>query len=141
MLLLLWAGAAKLASIPSFLGTLSVWSYIPEFLHPVIALAVPTLEAGIALAWFLDLGQSIAVRAALLLIGSFTALYVLHLLLSVRPTCGCLGFQVAFRSSQTEACYVLARNAVLGALLLTEAVRGAKIRPPSRSTNESAGAP
>lgn len=117
MLFMLAAGLAKAADPPLFAATVARWSLIPRALVIPIAVLVPAAEIGLAAAWLLGLARRLAVAGVALLLVLFSAVYAVHLAAGPAPPCGCLGAMGGFDRMMGEGPAVLARNAVLLAIL------------------------
>ncbi len=117
MLVLLAAGLAKAWDVGAFAADLEGWTLIPPFARPVLALAVPLAEIGIATAWMLGLGRRVAVIAGVGLLTSSGAVAAAHIAVGVRPDCGCFGRLIAFEESRRVSERLLAGDAVMIGML------------------------
>lgn len=112
------SGLAKLLDLPAFLHSLETWELIPPWLRVPIAVGVPCLELGLLGLWSINRVRSAAAPASIALLSIFSGAYVIHILWASPPACHCLGRLMEFDSSVSTARIVLARNAVLPAMLV-----------------------
>lgn len=115
------AGMLKAADVVSFASALSSWEWIPARAAGAIAIIVPTIEVGLAVAWFLNVNRVGATRAMLVLIIVFSVAYAAHLLLVGAPECGCLGRLEQYIAIRHAEVFVLGRNGILCVLLMISA--------------------
>lgn len=136
MLALLVAGILKAVDVSRFAADMRGWTLLPRWAPFVLAPAIPAIEIGLALAWFLAFARRGAAIGALALLCAFTLGYSLHLAAGRAPTCACLGKIEAFEKANRNAAVVLLRNGILLAVLVN-GVRWHVRRGPA-SWNESA---
>jgi prepilin-type N-terminal cleavage/methylation domain-containing protein len=134
--LILFAGAVKAFDVPQFEASLRTWAFIPDHIVFLVALAVPSLEVGLAMLWFLRLSRRIAPALAGLMLILFTSVFAAHVIARKPPNCGCFSAIDAYFVGVDRAKLVLWRNGTLIGVLLLSAVL---LRPrtetalPSRS--------
>lgn len=119
MLFVLIAGLTKLADLAAFEDSVRTWDLLPRSAVLPIAWCVPTLELVAAGGWFLRLWPRASVGLSALMIGAFTVAFLVHLVLSRPPDCGCLGKLVHFESLDTAARVFMVRNSILLSALIT----------------------
>jgi prepilin-type N-terminal cleavage/methylation domain-containing protein len=123
MAVLLAAGAAKLADLAWFAGSVAAWGLLPRWSVLPLAVAVPVAELAVAGAWLLGLERRWTVAGAWALLGAFSAAYAAHAAFAHPPRCSCFGRVQAFRAIAQDTPAVLGRNgALLGALALAGAL-------------------
>src|SRR5687767_5457042 len=118
MAVLFTAGILKAIDVPSFLESLVTWRLLPLRALPFISFALPAIELGISLAWFLNIRRRLMVWCALTLFSSFTLLYALHVALVGPPDCACLGVLKLEQQADFQAIILIARNSLLIVALL-----------------------
>jgi hypothetical protein len=110
-LALLFSAAAltKLANVEAFRAILSDYDLLPRIALPAAARLIPALEAGLALAWLLQLGRPfIAVVTAGVLFVYAAALAINLVRGRIDISCGC-----SFSSRDHLSWWLVARNVLL----------------------------
>lgn len=131
-------GLLKLTDLPQFAGAVRAWTLLPRPLVPVVTVAVPLVEVGLAGAWLAHLGRRRCEGGLLLLILLYSAVYIGQLTGGTAPPCGCLGVLAARFRDLERAELVLARNFLFaGALVIGMALSNE--RPPPTGTSARRG--
>lgn len=119
MLLLGIAAISKLWDLPRFEQSLRSWPVLPEESLGFVAIFVPVMELALACSFFAS--SRYACRAALTaaaLLGVFSAVHGVLLILGHEPDCLCFGKVLAFRHARSDAIWMFIRNAAMIAALL-----------------------
>lgn len=118
MLFMLVSGLLKLADLAAFAESVRTWDLLPRFLLGPVVWIVPASELVIAGAWFLGLRRQIAAILCALMIAVYSIVFLVHLVFSQPPDCGCLGKLIQFESHKTATTVFLVRNGLLLSALL-----------------------
>lgn len=111
------AGILKLLSLDTFAQSLGTWSLLPGWAMPILTIAVPVFEVGLAVAWFATTRRLAVEVAAFAFLALATAVYAHQSLTSQPPDCGCLGLLQQYEHHLGMANDLLWRNGVLMAVL------------------------
>jgi hypothetical protein len=117
MLVLAVAGVAKLLDVERFERDLRGWLLLPRRTLPFLALAIPTVELGLSMAWIVWRRLSLAVSAGVLY-SVFVAVAAGHQVFSHPPPCGCFGVIDAYFQHLGEGRVLILRNLAMLAMLL-----------------------
>ncbi|GAB4387181.1 MAG: hypothetical protein Kow0022_18570 [Phycisphaerales bacterium] len=104
--------------VHDFAVSLASWSLVPPSWIPLLSLAIPAVELAIGVAWFLGFRRRQAAAACMILLTIFTTLYVAQLVVGETPECACFGAIMRLEAIRHESTIVIARNALLLAMLV-----------------------
>jgi len=113
------AGIGKAVDPLAFGRVLSEWTLLPRVALPVLSIAVPLAEIGLACCWFVGIGRRYVAWIAACLIGLFLLIYLIHLVVGYHPSCGCAGAWEHWMSFRESAPTVIVRDSGLILLLAT----------------------
>lgn len=110
---LMVAACAKIVDVAEFRASLESWIFLPRWTQSMIAIAIPSIELAVCVAWLLGLSRSTCVIAALIMLTLISGAYVAHWLLSGPPECKCFGKILDYSRSLHDARLVVVRNGCL----------------------------
>jgi uncharacterized membrane protein YphA (DoxX/SURF4 family) len=140
VLFLLAVGLLKVVEIESFHATLLSWELIPDRLASPLAVSLPAIEVGLSLLWLLGVRRQTASWAIATLLVLFTVATAWQFI-AFRPVdCGCLGVRMHRDAQRSDLWSLIARNAVLVAVISAEAIR-VHLNPHAPDTPAEAGYP
>lgn len=116
------AAIAKLADPGTFGRTLATWQIMPKWGAEAAGALVPMIELTLGI-WLLSrVGPRIAARAGCIVLVLLTLAFVSEWAVNESPDCSCFGLLQAYAAKSGFLESVIARNAVMCALLLPAVV-------------------
>lgn len=123
------AGVLKAADAYAFARTVAQWTILPGPLIGLVAVAVPSLEIGLAVSWFVGLFRRWILVASILMLLGFSGFLSWQFFEYGPVDCGCFGAR-ADRAARTEDLYgIVGRNLVMCLVLLISLAAGPRSAP------------
>ncbi|MCC6661155.1 MAG: prepilin-type N-terminal cleavage/methylation domain-containing protein [Phycisphaerales bacterium] len=107
------AGLLKTLDLAAFADDVRTWELLPRSMIAPVAIGVPLVELGLGAAWLAGVSRRGVLNFTIALLGTFTLVFLAHVLFAESPRCGCFGLQQQFDQHASAAWLVIGRNCLL----------------------------